>query len=132
MLGLRLSVPMALGRTGWHQTFPCKFTKSGQKRLQIPGLRGSNSSGLGRPAQVFASSAMRAGRGRSVYGTHISSLCSFLLQHSTCFKGGQITKERRDRFLGERLELLSDACLSVRALSKLVMVCSKNCDYSIA
>ena len=53
MLGLRLSVP-ALGRTAWHHTFPCKFPKSGQKR----------------PVQVFTSSAMRAGRGRRVYGTH--------------------------------------------------------------
>ena len=59
-------------------------------------------------------------------------VASFLFQCSMRFKGGQITKERPASFLGERLELLSDACLSTRALSKLVMVCSNNCDYIIA
>ena len=131
MLGLRLSVPMALGRTRWHHTFPCKFIKSGQKRLQIPGLRDSKSSGLARRTNAKA----RLGEGVSwtssfVRGRLVAEsrwdafVASFLLQRSTCFKGGQITKERRDRpFLDERLELWLDACLSARALSKLVMVC---------
>ena len=59
-------------------------------------------------------------------------VASFLLQSSMRFKGGQIRKERPKRFLGDRMELLSDACLSVRALSQLVMVCSNNCDSMAA
>ena len=127
MLGLRLSVPMALGRTRWHHTFPCKFIKRGQKRLQIPGLRDSNSSGLARRTNAKA----RLGEGVSWTSSFVRGrlvgkqmgLCGKLSVATfyMFFTGGQITKERRDRFLGERLELLLDACLSARALSKLVM-----------
>lgn len=77
MLGVKLSVPMALGRKGWQHTFPVKFTKRGQERLQILGFRGCHSSGFRCPAQVFASSSLiRADRGRRVYGTRISSMFS--------------------------------------------------------
>ena len=50
MLGLRLSVPMALGRKRWHHTFPQKFTKTGLRDCHSPGFR--------RPAQAFASSSV--------------------------------------------------------------------------
>ena len=128
MLGLRLSVPMALGRTRWHHTFPCKFIKSGQKRLQIPGLRDSNSSGLARRTNAKA----RLGEGVSwtssfVRGRLVAEsrwdafVASFLLQRSTCFlQGAKSQRKGGTDFLVKDWTDLLDACLS-RALSKLVM-----------